>query len=328
MRTIRRILVAIKDPGRGARATLVKGVQIAQATGASLELFHAISTPLHAEAFIYAPRSLADTQTEIRRRCVAQLDGMARRLRARGLKVTTSADWDFPPYEAIVRRAMRARADLVVAETHAGRRLAPWLLHLNDWELLRLCPVPVLLVKSGGSYRRPAVLAALDPAHAFAKSARLDQEILRAASAIAGALGGRLHAMHAYLSLAPIGMAGAIGSGAVISRIEADALLLARRGFERELRKAKIPASRRHLVRQVAIDAIPGVARKTRAGIVVMGAVSRSGLRRVFIGNTAERVLDELPCDLLVVKPSRFASPVARARRGVRLEAASPLMPF
>ena len=48
---------------------------------------------------------------------------------------------------------------------------------------------------------------------------------------------------------------------------------------------------------------------------------------RVFIGNTAERVLDELPCDLLVVKPPRFRSPVARARRGVRLVATPPPMP-
>jgi universal stress protein E len=94
---------------------------------------------------------------------------------------------------------------------------------------------------------------------------------------------------------------------------------MARRGFERELKETKIPSARRHLVRLVTVDAIPGVARKVRAGIVAMGAVSRSGLRRVFIGNTAERVLDELPCDILVVKPPRFRTPVARARSGVRL---------
>jgi universal stress protein E len=36
---------------------------------------------------------------------------------------------------------------------------------------------------------------------------------------------------------------------------------------------------------------------------VVIGAVSRSRLDRVLIGNTAERVLDKLECDVLVVKP-------------------------
>jgi universal stress protein E len=39
---------------------------------------------------------------------------------------------------------------------------------------------------------------------------------------------------------------------------------------------------------------------------MVMGAVSRSGLDRIFLGSTAERVLDRLPCDLLIVKPKGF----------------------
>jgi universal stress protein E len=34
-----------------------------------------------------------------------------------------------------------------------------------------------------------------------------------------------------------------------------------------------------------------------------MGAVSRTGLKRIFIGNTAEHVLDSLRCDVMVVKP-------------------------
>jgi len=51
--------------------------------------------------------------------------------------------------------------------------------------------------------------------------------------------------------------------------------------------------------------------------VVVMGAVSRSGLKRLFIGNSAERLLDKLDCDVLVVKPRRFTSPVPR--RAARL---------
>jgi universal stress protein E len=48
---------------------------------------------------------------------------------------------------------------------------------------------------------------------------------------------------------------------------------------------------------------LEAVARRTGAGIVVMGAVSRSALKRLFIGSTAEHLLDRLPCDVLVVKP-------------------------
>jgi universal stress protein E len=59
-----------------------------------------------------------------------------------------------------------------------------------------------------------------------------------------------------------------------------------------------------------------------------MGAVSRSGLKRVFIGNTAERVLDALPCDVLVVKPAHFASRVERRSRGMRVVPTQPLLPM
>jgi universal stress protein E len=38
-----------------------------------------------------------------------------------------------------------------------------------------------------------------------------------------------------------------------------------------------------------------------------MGAVSRGRLQEVFLGSTAERVLDRIGCDVLVIKPADFA---------------------
>ena len=49
---------------------------------------------------------------------------------------------------------------------------------------------------------------------------------------------------------------------------------------------------------------IPEFAERCRASLVVMGAVSRSRLRQLLIGSTAESVLDRLECDVLVVKPA------------------------
>ena len=50
-----------------------------------------------------------------------------------------------------------------------------------------------------------------------------------------------------------------------------------------------------------------------------MGALSRSGLQRLIIGNTAERVLGALECDVLVIKPQTFATRVALEPRGIRV---------
>jgi nucleotide-binding universal stress UspA family protein len=108
--------------------------------------------------------------------------------------------------------------------------------------------------------------------------------------------------------------------------IERRALARARAVFEGCLRSTSIPTARRHLVEDRPLFAIPQVARVTRSSIVVMGAISRSGLKAAFIGNTAERVLDDLRCDLLVVKPHRFANRVPRAKRGMRMAVIMPLI--
>jgi universal stress protein E len=52
---------------------------------------------------------------------------------------------------------------------------------------------------------------------------------------------------------------------------------------------------------------------------VVMGAISRSGLKRLVVGNIAEQVLDALSCDVLVLKPTDFKTRVKSRVRGVQL---------
>jgi universal stress protein E len=56
-----------------------------------------------------------------------------------------------------------------------------------------------------------------------------------------------------------------------------------------------------------AADCLPRISAEFHADIVVMGAVSRSDLQRVLIGSTAERVLEKMPCDVLVVRAPDFA---------------------
>ena len=45
--------------------------------------------------------------------------------------------------------------------------------------------------------------------------------------------------------------------------------------------------------------------------VVVMGAISRRSGASAFIGSTAERVIDQLRCDILVVKSAEFATDVS-----------------
>jgi universal stress protein E len=323
---IRRILVAVKDPWARALPAVAKAAQLARASGARLELFHSICEPLYLDIAEFHGRALENLENQRRKRVLDRLELVAERLGRHRLTAHAIVEWDFPPHEAILRAARAFKADLIVAEPHPTSHHLPWLLRFTDFELLRCSPVPVLLVKARRPYARPKILAAVDPSHAYSKPVKLDDEILRSGSEMARALHGTLHAVYAFNPL-PIAMAPESDAGEMIPDIEAAARDRARTVFERALRAAVIPRSRRHLVPRHPTDAIEEVAGAIGSDIVVMGAISRSGLKRLVLGETAEKLFDRLPCDLLVVKPRRFTNHIPATRRGAQLIALPDLQP-
>lgn len=327
MRPIKRILVAVKDPTAKKLPAVAKAAQLARGLGAELVLFHDIATPMYADMLYARGVDLKTLQREHLARRREQLEKIAARLRRHDISVESVVEWDFPASEAIVRQAWRQRADLVVAQVHeGGKHRAKWLLGYTDWQLLRDCPVPMLLVKSSKLYHRSKILTAIDPLHAFAKPASLDREILRAGAQLAHALRAELHAMHAFTPPMPVMPLLATGPIVNMSSPRDETEAEAHRRFSAELSGYDIKRSARHLVAGRPADVIPQVAKSTRCGIVVMGALSRSGLKRFFIGNTAESVIDSLPCDVLIIKPPRFEAHVPRAVRGVQI-LATPTLP-
>jgi universal stress protein E len=317
MNRIRRILVAVKQPSAGVPVLARKAAQLARATRAELELFHALDSPVFIDPLTSTSADQREYQVGVKQRALEGLGRIAAALKRYSVRITTTAAWDYPASEAIVRRARSLGADLIVVGLHPGKRKYTWMPGLTDWDVLRASPVPVLLVKTARPFRKPALLAAIDPLHAYAKPTGLDSEILQVADGFARALKGTVHAMHSYLPniyAVPPGP-----SADAAARVLDASQRAARTRFDKALVSSGIPAGRRYLISAHPVDAIPDTAKRISGSIVVMGAISRSGFRRLFIGNTAERVLDRLGCDVLVVKPPRFASRVQRMRRGTRI---------
>jgi universal stress protein E len=324
MPVIRRILVAVRALDAKAVPAVLKAAQIARACGARIELYHGLDTPVYADLDGLEARGPAAVERDLQQRALRRLDAIANRLRRQSIKVSVAAEWDFPAYEAIIRRALRIKADLIIASGHAGRHPLPALMRLTDWELIRLSPVAVLLVKTPRPYRRPTVLAALDPSHAHAKPLQLDRQILRYSRALSQALQGSLHAVHAFARVRASSLPEEGITPALLNQVEQQQQGRAQSGFDRLLRNSQIAPARRHLIARDPVDGIAEVAGRTRSAVVVMGAVSRSGIRRLLIGNTAERILDQLRCDVLVVKPLKFRNRVPPAVRGARWLASMP----
>jgi len=311
---IRRILVTIGDVRRAPRSELRKAAALARATGASIELFHALAEPELGAAW----RGVTTVEAVRRYRTLAaasrcqRLEQFTREKSLRGLTLRCTAAWDYPAHEAIVRRARSSRADLVIAATHLHRLGGRLLLRNTDWELIRHCPVPLLLVKSRRQYRKPVVLAAVDPFHAHARPADLDTRLLVMGGRFAQWLHGSLHVFHAYMPLVTVAPA-PVGTAPLVvlppEAEEAHGRQIAR-VIDQLAARAAIPRARRHVYMGDVTGELRAATRQLRAALVVMGAVSRSALKRLFIGNAAERVLDKLDCDILIVKPRGFESTV------------------
>jgi universal stress protein E len=309
---LRHILVTIRELARAPKSELRKAGALARAAGASLELFHAIDTP--DPGVSWPETASADTVAAQRERIAARgrrrLEQFARDESLRGLRVTCTTSWDYPPHEAIIRRARNSRADLVIALTRPHRPGARLVLRNIDWELIRYCPVPLLLVKSSRPYRRPAIVAAVDPFHA--RPADLDARLLAAGGAFARLLHGTLHVFHSYMPIVavatmPTSTAPLLTLPAEMEEMHGQQIAGA---IDRLAESAGVPRRRRHIHMGDVTGELRAAVSDTHAGVVVMGAVSRLGLARLFIGNTAERVLDKLDCDVLVVKPRGFRSKV------------------
>ena len=315
---IRHILVAIGDIERAPRGELRKAAMLARAARATVELFHAIDEPDPERSF---PETATREEVEQRRAAILEkyrhrLERFAGDASLRKVTVRCTAVWDYPPHEAVIRRAIAARSGLVIAAARSHRFGARLFLRNTDWELIRHCPVPLLIIKSPRPYRRPLVLAAVDPYHKHARPADLDTRVLQGASQIARLLHGSLQVFHAYRPLVTVEPM-AVGAAAPLVMMPPEAEMAHTQQVLHVIGgladKAGIPRSRCHIRMGEVADELSAFARRTGTGLVVMGAVSRSGIARLFIGNTAERTLDRLTCDVLVVKPRGFRSGVARA---------------
>jgi len=311
---VKRILVAIADPAARRSLALERAAELARRGGARVTLLHSLYSPYLASEQFFDPKDLEPDIRAAVDKVKAQLARLARPLAVAGLDVHVRCRWDYPVHESIVREALREGADLVILDSHRHRAAARLVLGNTDWQLIRLCPCPLLLAKRDRDYSRGRVLVCVDPLHAHAKPAGLDEELLSAGGALAAHIGGRMHAAH-FLEPPPLS-AGPLADpmplpAALGERREREATV----AFEALAARHDLGARRAHLRRGSPAEDLPALVAELEPAVVVMGAVSRSGLRRLFIGATAEQVVDRLNCDVLVVKPADFRSPVPRRSR-------------
>jgi len=233
------------------------------------------------------------------------LDELAASSALRQVAVKTTILEDRPAADAIVARSLEVEPRFVVkgTEHHSPAERATFT--YTDWRLIRKLDYPLWLVKPHTWKDHAVFVAAVDPTNEHDADAKLDDVIITMAKQVAATCGAELQLLHTYERLVEIGRRAMFSFKPVklpIEELEANIRNMHRKKLDALAAAHGIDAAAVHQLPGRTFEILPMFARGTGADLVVMGALARTGTRRRVLGSTAERVLDHLPCDVLIVR--------------------------
>ena len=269
---------------------------LALTTGASLHISltdfdQTIAKALQAHAD--SGEVLRDRYLEQRRRWLAE---EATKLRSRGIAVTTHVAWASPLKDELLTQVAEYAPDLVVKDVHHEPLLRRILLRPLDWQLLRECPSPLLLVGTLNRAVPKCIIAAVDVSISASRPPDLGRRILHQARALASDCEAELHIAYAFILPANI-------PGDFVADIYDTLIRNDRQAFEALAADYAIPKERMHFLVGPPASELVELASRKSADAIVLGASQHRWLDRMLVGTTAEAVLERSPCDVLTVKP-------------------------
>jgi len=219
------------------------------------------------------------------------------------------------PFLEIIREVLRNSHDLVIKTARGKGGLKGLLFGSTATHLMRKCPCPVWVIKPTHRKKYARIMAAVDPDPLDKKRNALNIKVMELATSLARSEGSELHVAHAWKLYAERMF---VVRGGLSHEVVEKLARTVRAEHEEWLRELvdtcapDIPQSRIHLLKGDAAEVIPALAKRNGIELIVMGTVTRTGIAGFLMGNTAERVLQQVDCSVLTVKPDGFITPVKR----------------
>lgn len=232
------------------------------------------------------------------------------------------------PFIEIIREVLRYKPDVLVKcsndETWLGR-----LFGSDDMHILRKCPCPVLMLKPGHIEPCQNILATVDlvsddfdEEKEYCVQDQLNRRVLELAGSFALSGSAELHIGSVWDSFGEnflrYGAFAQTSEDKIHRYVEqthqeySDKLDALARGLKALLGKEAVDyiSPIPHLVKGLPAQEIPEMTKKYDIDLIVMGTVARTGIAGLFIGNTAEAILEQVQCSVLAIKPEGFETPV------------------
>lgn len=212
-----------------------------------------------------------------------------------GFSVTSEHAWHESLHQTIIDVQQAEGCGLVIKQHFPDNPLKKALLTPDDWKLLRLCPSPVLMVKTKAPWTGGVILAAVDVGNPDEKHHALHFSIVDHGFEIAALAKGQLHVIAAH----PSPMLSAADPVYQLKETIEERYREQCQTFQAEF---DVDDLHLHIAEGPADVLIPYTAHTLNAAVTVIGSVGRTGISGALIGNTAEVILDSLESDVLVLK--------------------------
>lgn len=297
------------------QAAVDRAVLLAKHNGAQLTVF-SVAKELPADARMaitsLLPRELPELVIDDRR---DKVEALATALDQQGVDVKSQVVTGTPFLE-VIRQVLRNKHDLVILAAEGKGGLKQRLFGSTSMHLMRKCPCPVWVVKPAKRSKYKRILAAVDATSDSPDPERqsLNPLLLQLASSLSRMDNSEFHVVQVWSVFAE-------GYMEVRGGMSKKSIRNLRKQTKRQY-AAQLDGllagvdlqgaiAHRHLPRNDdAARAVIKLAKRNKIDLLVMGTVCRTGVAGFFIGNTAEKVLSEVNCSVLTVKPGGFITPV------------------
>lgn len=293
------LLIIAEPPHAGGPTSSLKPLK-GPAWRRGLSLARRMGASVHLVGFCHEPlKGLeVEQQTQVRERLLQQrregLQTLALDAEKDGVSVTVEVVWEKAVAEWIMAHCIQQDYFAVIKTGHRSERL----LHTpTDWQLIRQCATPVLLVSEKKWRKGQPVVAALDLHSSNPDKLALNERVMAQAARLAQVLEREIHVVHAVYMPAVLRDLDLVDETAWRRQRLAE---IAPR-VEDLCSRWQLPRTQVHLKSGPAAKVIKSVCSRVRAELLVIGSSGRRGLQARVVGNTAEQVLEHLYTDVMTV---------------------------
>jgi nucleotide-binding universal stress UspA family protein len=229
-----------------------------------------------------------------------------------GIRVNSKTVYGIP-FIKIIQEVLRDQYDLVMVTAEGREGVMEVLFGNTTMHLMRKCPCPVWVIKPGQPRKFNRILAAVNMVQEDNEPADLVKKIMDLATSLARSYQSELLILHAWSMYGESVLRGRAGiSEDSINKLLQETHDTHLQWIYKLLQQYPLDdiVSEVYLLKGDAGDVINELVRAKSVDLVVMGTVSRGGLSGLLIGNTAEKVLRQVNCSVLTIKPNGFITPV------------------